>query len=159
QAHLGDGEKGTSFRALDQDSGLAVEIRTLNGVREEAVRWLQLSRRLRLASELDHPATIPGREFSLESEPPLLAPEWVEGPSLAGQLRDTVPLPVPQALSLARELAGALATAHRLGLAHGGLVPSAIRMTGPHQPKIDLTAISAHRVGPGPFHALDASCL
>ena len=110
-AQLGAGTDGVSYRAVGAEG--IVELRVLSAARGHTARWPSLAKRLQLASLLDHPAALRIHRLSLESDPPYLALEWAEA-EIGGTAK-----PVPVVLRSIVALAGAVAAAHRLGLAHG----------------------------------------
>src|SRR5437867_3611212 len=74
------------------------------------------------AAKLNHPhiATIYG--FEREGPRPFIAMELVTGPSLRDRIR-AGPLPVPDALAIARDIAAALALAHKRDTLHRDIKP------------------------------------
>ena len=106
-----------------------------------------------------HPAALAVQEFAVGNDPPYLALEWLEDKSLTLFQREAGPLPPKTVLFLAKDIAGALAAAHLMGLPHGRLNPNAIRITANQRPKIDFTGtdVSAMIESPQPldqsFHA------
>ena len=67
-----------------------------------------------------------------EGDPPFLAAEWVEGPTLEGLLdrlrRERQPLPAAAALRVARSLATGLTAIHGARVPHGALRPAAVAL-------------------------------
>ena len=158
-AQRGAAADGISYRAQVAQDGSLVEIRILSGACTDAGRWAGLVQRLRLAALLHHPAALHVRELGLEQSPPYVVLEWLEGTSWADELSDRLPLPALEAINRVRDLAGALATAHRLGLTHGGLSPYRICRTAAQPLKIDFTGCdTCTAVEAGPFHDLDNTC-
>jgi eukaryotic-like serine/threonine-protein kinase len=137
---LGAGLDGVAYRAETEGDGQPlehVELRVLNGERDGAERWQRLTRRLKLAAHLRHPGAVGVREIDLHHEPPFVALEWLDADSLADRARaGPPPWPTAAVLELAHQLADQLTAAHRLGLAHVGLCPSAIRGA---PPRLDFT--------------------
>jgi serine/threonine protein kinase/class 3 adenylate cyclase len=155
-AQRGAGADGISYRAQVVQDGCPVEVRVLSGARADASRWPGLSKRLRLAALLDHPAALGVREIGLEHNPPYVVLEWLNGKSWAAELRDRLPLPASEAITMTRDVAGALAAAHRLGLAHGGLSPHRLLCTQTQPLKIDFTGCdTCTALEAEPFRDLD----
>jgi hypothetical protein len=82
---------------------------------------------------LDHPSIVRLVEASPDSDPPFLAMEFVEAPSLRSRL-EAGPLPFEEAVSIARSILSGLAHAHGRGVAHLDLKPENILLGTP--PKI-----------------------
>ena len=156
-AQLGAGADGASYRAADA-TGVPLEVRILGGAALDPGRLTELTRRLRLAVLLDHPAAIRVRELGLEQDPPFAVLEWLMARTLAEAFAAVAP-PGMTALRIARDLCSALAEAHRLGLAHGRLSPSQIRLTDAGAVKLDFTGLD---IGAVPvsisFAEFEASC-
>ena len=81
-------------------------------------------------ARLKHPNIIQIHEVSEQNGHPFLALEFVEGGSLASQLRG-IPLPVRQATQLVATLARAIHTAHQQGVIHRDLKPANILLAPP----------------------------
>jgi serine/threonine protein kinase/class 3 adenylate cyclase len=157
-AQRGAGPDGIAYRAQAADSDVPVEVRVLSGARADAERWPVLFKRLRLAALVDHDAALKLRTHELDPNPPFVVLEWLEGRTLAAELADRVPLPQPAVLSLARELASAVAAAHRLGLVHGRLCPGQIYFTPDDRLKIDFTDTRTLSPSSPLTEDLDSSC-
>jgi serine/threonine protein kinase/class 3 adenylate cyclase len=145
RTQIGAGKDGVAYRAQAGNDGPPVEVRVLTGA--AAPRRETLARQLRLAALLKHPAAVRVLELGLEHEPPYVVLEWTGGKSLADDLAGRVPLPVEQVLDLARELAGGLAAAHRLGLVHGRLSAATVRRTDAGALKTDYTSLETLTAG------------
>jgi serine/threonine protein kinase/class 3 adenylate cyclase len=153
------GADGISYRAQVMQDASRVEVRILSAARADGDRWTGLVKRLRLAALLDHPAALAVRELGLEHDPPYVVLEWLEGKSWAEELQDRLPLSAMEAVTRTRDVAGVLAAAHRLGLAHGGLSPRRLHCADTQRLKIDFTGCDTYTaIEAGPFRDLDNSC-
>jgi serine/threonine protein kinase/class 3 adenylate cyclase len=152
---IGAGRDGSWYRAEDLRDGRPAEVRCLDGARADPARWHTLGRRLALARDLAHRAAVRLHVSDLEHEPPYVALEWAREPSLAAVVRDSGPLEPPAVVRLVQDLAAALAEAHKLGLAHGRLLPGALACTADRRVRLDFTGTAE---APGPFADLDARC-
>lgn len=124
EALAGAGAMGQVYRARERASGHAVALKVLKAeARRAAVRF---AREAQVLAELDHPAIVRHvAHGSLPSGDLYLAMEWLDGEDLAQRLRRG-PLSIPEALTLARRLADALAVAHATKLVHRDIKPSNI---------------------------------
>jgi serine/threonine-protein kinase len=121
---------GVVYGARDTKLGRNVALKLLpEAVTTDSDRLQRFRREARLLAGLNHPniATIYGLE-----EPPTGAPflvlERVEGASLASHLEDG-PLPLADALPIARSIALALEAAHERGVVHRDLKPANVMVS------------------------------
>jgi eukaryotic-like serine/threonine-protein kinase len=127
-APLGAGGMGEVYRARDSKLGREVAIKLLPAnLTADPERRGRFAREARLLATLNHPHI--GAIYGLEDADGLtaLVLELVEGPTLADRLARG-PLPVPQALAVARQIADALDAAHEKGIVHRDLKPANIVM-------------------------------
>src|SRR5262245_35702042 len=118
-AQVGAGADGVAFRA--RLAGDEVEYRSLAPLWADPAHRDAVSKRLRLARLLDHPAARRVRRLDLDRAFVVLDPP--AGPPLAEHLAGKLPLPPIEAVALALDVAAVLQAAHRLGLGHGRLSP------------------------------------
>lgn len=157
QTQLSAGRDGVSYRAEVESTGEPVEVRVLGAARADAPRWATCVRRLLLATLVEHPAVQRVLKCALDSDPPFVALEWIEAPTLADALGPQLPLPAGETAVLAAQLADALAAAHRLGAAHGNLNPSTVRLRTGRRAVIDLTGLETAAL-PGEPSPIDRAC-
>jgi serine/threonine-protein kinase len=135
-AKLGAGGMGEVYRAQDTKLGREVAIKALpTGMADAPERLSRLRREAQLLASLNHPhiASIHGVE---ESEGRLfLVLELVEGDDLSERLKRG-PLPVEEALLIARQVAEALEEAHEKGVIHRDLKPANIKVTSDGNVKV-----------------------
>ena len=129
QALLGAGGMGEVYRARDTKLGRDVAIKILPRIfTADRERLARFEREARLLASLNHPniATIHG----LEEEDGIraLVMELVEGPTLADRLAKG-PVPVSEALGIARQIADALEAAHDKRIVHRDLKPANIKIS------------------------------
>ena len=127
---LGAGGMGEVYRARDRKLGRDVAIKVLPAqFMAERERHARFTREARILATLSHPHI--GAIYGLEETDGVtaLVLELVEGPTLAERLARG-PLPVTQALSIARQIADALDTAHGKGIVHRDLKPANIVLQG-----------------------------
>ena len=130
-APLGAGGMGEVYRAHDTKLGRQVAIKILPAqFMADKRRRARFAREARVLATLNHPHI--GAIYGLEEGDGItaLVLELVEGPTLAERLAQG-PLPVAQALSIARQIADALDYAHERGIVHRDLKPANIVLQGP----------------------------
>lgn len=130
-AKLGQGGMGTVYRAEDLRLRRTVAIKFLHHD-STGPRILQEAR---AASRLTHPNVTTIYEVGEQDGAEFIVMEYVEGTSLAVHLREG-PLPLGKALSIAQQVAAALAGAEERGITHRDLKPPNIMITPAGQVKI-----------------------
>jgi serine/threonine protein kinase len=125
---LGAGGMGEVYRArdtrLDRDVAIKVLPETFTSDHERLARF---QREAKVLASLNHPniATVYGIEDSNTSH--ALVMELVEGPTLADRIAQG-PIAVAEAVSIARQIADGLASAHAGGIVHRDLKPANIKL-------------------------------
>ena len=123
-APLGAGGMGEVYRARDSKLGRDVAIKILpSHFTADPERRARFAREARLLATLNHPHI--GAIYGLEETDGVtaLVLELVEGPTLADRL-ERGPLPIAEALAIARQIAEALDAAHEKGIVHRDLKPA-----------------------------------
>ncbi len=152
------GPDGIRYLAEDGISGTKSDIRVLNAARQDPARWSRLTKRIKTAQLLDAGSSQKIIEPRFDHDPPYVALEWPDGPTLLDALGASPPSPPAEVIAFAQEMARTLEKAHKLGLVHGHLSPAAIRMRG-NSPVADWTGIDCGVARPSPAAAaLDAAC-
>ncbi len=127
---LGEGSVGEVYLAQDLRLGREVALKFLSLPSDTlSLQMIERFRREALAAAaLSHPnaCTVYGVE-ELEQRP-VMVMEYVSGETLAARL-ERGPLPLMQALSVAAQVAAALAEAHRRGIVHRDLKPANIMLS------------------------------
>ena len=126
---LGAGGMGEVYRARDTKLGREVAIKVLpDAFAHDAERMARFEREAQVLASLNHPniAAIYGLEES--SDVRALVMELVEGPTLADRIAQG-PLPLDEALGLAKQIAEGLEYAHERGIVHRDLKPANIKVT------------------------------
>jgi Tol biopolymer transport system component len=125
---LGKGGMGEVYRATDTNLKRSVAIKVLPAeVATEPRRLARFQREAELLAHLSHAniASVYGLERS--GEVPALAMELVEGEDLARVIARG-PIPVSEALPIARQIAEALEAAHDQGIIHRDLKPANVML-------------------------------
>ncbi len=126
---LGAGGMGEVYRATDTNLKRAVAIKVLpESVAADTERLARFQREAEVLARLNHPniAAIYGLERSNGTT--ALVMELVEGPTLADRIAQG-PIPVDEALPIAKQIAEALEAAHEQGIIHRDLKPANIKVT------------------------------
>ncbi|MFQ5700991.1 MAG: protein kinase [Acidobacteriota bacterium] len=127
-AKLGEGGMGEVFRATDTKLQRDVALKVLPGsFAHDPDRMARFAREAHLLASLNHPniASIYGLERDGASY--ALALELVDGLTLAERI-DEGPVPLEEALGIARQIAEALEAAHDQGTIHRDLKPANIKI-------------------------------
>jgi serine/threonine protein kinase/WD40 repeat protein len=125
-APLGAGGMGEVYRAHDSKLGRDVAVKILpSHFTADPERRSRFAREARLLATLNHPHV--GAIYGLEEIDGVTALilELLEGPTLADRLAHG-PLPIADALAIARQIAEALEAAHEKGIVHRDLKPANI---------------------------------
>ena len=123
---LGQGGMGRVYAARDSRLGRPVAIKIATGNFGERFRH-----EARAVAALNHPNICTLYDVG----PNYLVMELVEGDTLADRIRQG-PLPVPECLAIARQIAEALEAAHEHGIVHRDLKPANILLQSDGTPKI-----------------------
>ena len=135
-AKLGAGGMGEVFRATDDNLGREVAIKVLpSEVRQDPERLARFRREAHLLASLSHPniAGIHGLEEA--DGQPFLVLELIEGETLSERLK-LGPVPVEEAIGIAKQIAEALEEAHEHGIVHRDLKPANIKLAQDDKVKV-----------------------
>ncbi len=127
-AQIGVGGMGEVWRATDTNLKRAVALKVLpEAVAADRDRLARFQREAEVLAALNHPniAHIHGLEKSGGTT--ALVMELVEGPTLADRIARG-PLPVDEALAIAKQIAEALEAAHEQGIIHRDLKPANVKV-------------------------------
>jgi serine/threonine-protein kinase len=133
---IGAGGMGEVYRARDTKLGRDVAIKVLpEAFARDAERMARFQREAKVLASLNHPniATIHGLEDSGGTH--ALVMELVEGPTLADRIK-AGPIPVDEAVRIAKQIADALEYAHERGIIHRDLKPANVKVTNDDAVKV-----------------------
>jgi Tol biopolymer transport system component len=106
----------------------------------------RFEREARAVSALDHPHICALYDIGRDQSMQFLVLQYLEGETLANRLAKG-PLPLDQALKLAREIADALDRAHNAGIVHRDLKPGNVMLTRTGAKLLDFGLAKAASVG------------
>jgi Tol biopolymer transport system component len=135
-APLGAGGMGEVYRAKDTTLGRDVAIKVLpQAVASEPDRVARFQREAQALAALNHPNIASIYGFEQSGQVRALVMELVEGPTLADRIA-AGPVPLEQALEIARQIAEALDAAHQKGIVHRDLKPANVKVRPDGQVKV-----------------------
>jgi tetratricopeptide (TPR) repeat protein len=135
---LGRGGMGAVYQAYDDSLGVAVAIKTIlqdEGTDEHTLRD-QVNRfksELLLARQVTHKNVVRIHDLGEVSGLKYITMSYVAGETLAARIARLGPLPVPETLSLARQIAEGMAAAHEVGVVHRDMKPENVMVTADGQ--------------------------
>jgi eukaryotic-like serine/threonine-protein kinase len=135
-ALVGSGGMGEVYRARDAKLGRDVALKVLpEAFARDAERMARFQREAKVLASLNHPniATIHGLEDSGATH--ALVMELVEGPTLADRIKSG-PIPISEALPIAKQICEALEYAHERGIVHRDLKPANVKVTNDDAVKV-----------------------
>ena len=125
-SELGTGGMGEVYLARDTKLDRQVALKLLPvQFASEPERVRRFEREARAASTLNHPNIITIHEIGQEDGKHFIATEYIAGETLRQRLNRNR-LSAPDAVDIARQIAGALAAAHQAGLIHRDIKPENI---------------------------------
>jgi len=126
---IGEGGMATVYLATDQKHKRKVAVKVMRPELAATLGAERFLREVEIAGQLSHPHILPMYD-SGESEGLLYyVMPFVPGETLREKLQRDGALPVEEALRLAREVAEALAYAHRQGIVHRDIKPANILLS------------------------------
>jgi serine/threonine-protein kinase len=129
---IGEGGMGQVFKARHRHMNRLVALKLIRKERlsnPAAVR--RFFQEVQAAAHLSHPNIVIAFDAGLAGQTPFFAMEYVEGIDLGRLLKESGPLPVPQACDYIRQAAVGLQHAHERGLVHRDIKPHNLLVTRP----------------------------
>ena len=127
-AKIGEGGMGEVYRARDTKLDRDVALKVLpHAFTDDPDRLARFEREAKVLASLNHPNI--GHIYGLEEAEGqrALVLELVEGPTLADRIKHG-PIPLDEALPIAKQIAEALEAAHEAGVIHRDLKPANIKV-------------------------------
>src|SRR5205809_2665190 len=126
ERELGRGGMAVVFLARDRRHDRAVAIKVLRQEIAAALGAERFLREIQIAAKLHNPHILPLYDSGAAGELLYYVMPYVEGESLRQRLEREKQLPVEEALAITRQVAGALAYAHRNDVVHRDIKPENI---------------------------------
>ena len=134
---IGAGGMGEVYQARDTKLGRDVAIKVLpEAFAHDPERLARFQREAKMLAALNHPniATIFGLEHSDGTH--YLVMELVPGDTLQQRVKRDGPVPIEEALTIAKQIAEALEAAHEKGIIHRDLKPANVKVTSEGKVKV-----------------------
>jgi serine/threonine-protein kinase len=129
EAEIGRGAMGIVYKATDSVLQRTVAVKTVNMAleREHADKYeARFYQEARAAGGLNHPNIVTVYDAGKAGDIVYIAMEYIQGVELRTLVAEGQPLGVPQALSIAAQVAEGLAYAHQAGVVHRDIKPANI---------------------------------
>ena len=127
-ALIGEGGMGQVYQATDTKLNRQVALKILpEAFATDPDRLARFQREAQVLASLNHPGIAAIYGIEEQDDTRALVLEFVEGPTLADRIAQG-PLPVDEALLIARQIAEALEAAHQAGVIHRDLKPANIKV-------------------------------
>jgi serine/threonine protein kinase len=150
EAELGRGAMGIVYKARDPELGRTVAIKTVNmalGGGDEVENYQKrFTQEARAAGGLNHPAIVTIYDIGRNQDIAYMAMEFIEGTELRTLLQGGPRLTIPQAVSIAAQVADGLAYAHARGIVHRDIKPANIMVLEDGSVKITDFGIARMRI-------------
>ncbi len=145
ERELGGGGMSRVFVAAETALGRSVVVKVLPPEMASGVSVERFKREISLAARLQHPHIVPLLSAGETAGLPYFTMPFIEGESLRARLTRGGELPIKDAVHLLREVASALAYAHRKGVIHRDIKPENVLMTEQHAMVTDFGVAKAIR--------------
>lgn len=123
---VGEGGTAAVYRAEHPEHGTCAVKILRERMRKDPTAVKRFLREAGYGSRVQHPAVVRTYDFGEEDGLDYLALEWADGEPLSDFLHRTGPLAPELTVHVITQLAGGLATAHRVGIIHRDLKPENI---------------------------------
>jgi tetratricopeptide (TPR) repeat protein len=140
---LGGGGMSRVFLAEEVELGRRVVIKVLPPEMAAGVNQERFRREVQLAASLQHPHIVPLLTAASSGDLLYYVMPYIKGESLRAKLSREGELPVGEAVRILREVADALAAAHKEGVVHRDIKPDNVLISGSHAVVTDFGVAKA----------------
>ncbi len=149
EARVGGGGMAAVYRGLDGLLHRQVALKVLHSqFADDAEFVARFRREARAAASLSHPNIVAVYDVGQEGpECYYIVQEFVDGRTLKDRIRADGPLPVPEALTVTRQVLRALGHAHAVGVIHRDVKPQNVLLTRDGQVKVTDFGIARAEAG------------
>ena len=124
EMQVGSGGMADVYRAKDQLLERTVAVKILHQQYENDTEFIgRFQREAKAAARITHPNIVNVFDVGIAEGRHYIVMEYVPGRTLKERIKEEGPVPAPQALQIARQIAGALAQAHANNLVHCDIKP------------------------------------
>ena len=131
-SELGGGGMSRVFVAEEVQVERKVVVKVLPPETSAAVNIERFEREIRMAARLQHPHVVPFLTTGGRGDLLYYIMPYIEGESLRAKLAREGELPIAEAVRILRDVADALAMAHKQGIVHRDIKPDNILLSGRH---------------------------
>ncbi len=148
ERELGSGGMATVYLARDVRHDRDVAVKVLHPDLGAALGSERFLTEIRTTAKLQHPHILPLLDSGEANGLLYYVMPFVPGESLRDRLNSEQQLPIPAAISIAREVADALGAAHEAGIVHRDIKPENILLRGNHAVVADFgIALAVQQAG------------
>jgi tRNA A-37 threonylcarbamoyl transferase component Bud32/tetratricopeptide (TPR) repeat protein len=127
---IGRGGMATVYRARDTKHDRDVAVKVLDPSLASAIGLERFQREIAIAAALQHPNIVPLYDSGGSGSVLYFIMPLISGESLRQRMRREAQLPLPDALTIVRDVAAALTYAHNAGVVHRDIKPENILLSG-----------------------------